>query len=293
MNAANNATQQARSYWQERGIALDGFTLAARQAPLAGSVWWVEACSPTARYDLLVIRLGKQAFRYVPHCPWGYTLYACHKSGETPLEVVEYEAQAQERIEALRQTQRYAAIPLCYLANPSAAWRDAVKQALAASTQQQEESHQQRVEAYRAARYETHSAPTGAPQSWPLPPLSHNDLLVAGKTQALLTSVFALLTGAFAQQGITCTSATQRTIRAFLAGRIKAERCQPWGCMWTVKRCLLFVPGDAASRYELKCWVSWKWGQAYCLWFDGLCLRECTYEELQQLLEGEQPLADA
>lgn len=289
MNAEKSAIEQARRYWQEQGIALDGFTLAAQQAPLAGSVWWVEACSPHARHDVLVSRLEKHVFHCTPHCPWGYTVYACYKSKETPLEVVAYEAQARERIEALGKTQRYAAASLCYLANSSAAWRDAVRQALAASTQQKEDSHQQHVETYRVARYETHIVQTDAPQSWQLPSLSHNDLLVAGKTQALLANVFALLTRALAQQGITCAPATQRTVRTFLAGRINGESCQPWGCMWTVKRCLLFVPGDAASQYELKCWASWKWGQAYCLWFEGTSLWECSYEEMEHLL-GERQL---
>lgn len=284
MNAEKGAIAQARRYWQERGVDLDGFTLAARQAPLTGSVWWVEACSLTSRHDVLVSRLEKRVFHCAPHCPWGYTLYACYKTGETPLEVVAYEAQAQERIEALRKIQRYVAASLYYLANPSAMWRDAVKQTLAAAAQQKEASHQQQVETYRTARYETHITQTGVPLSWQLPPLSHNDLLVAGKTQALLTNVLALLTHAFAQQGITCAPATQRTLRAFLAGRIEEEGCQPWGCMWTVKRCLLLVPGDAASQYELQCWVGWKWGQAYCLWFDGAYLRECSYEELERLL---------
>lgn len=268
MNAEKSAIAQARAYWQERGIALDGFTLAAQQTPLAGSVWWVTACSPDARHDVLVSRLGKHMFYCVPHCPWGYTVYACYKSKETPLEVVAYEAQARERVEALGKTKHYAAASLCYRANPSAAWRDAVEQVLAASAQQKEESHQQHVETYRAARYETHMVQAAAPQSWQLPPLSHNDLL----------------THALAQQGISCASATQRTLRAFLAGRITEEGCRPWGCMWTVKRCLLLVPGDAASQYELKCWAGWKWGQAYCLWFDGVCLRECGYEELERLL---------
>jgi len=286
MNAAQTAMEQARRYWQEQGVCLDGYSLAAQQAPLIGSVWWISACSPACRYDVLVNRLGKRSFHCVPHCPWGYTLYVCHKSGETPLEVVEYEEQALYRVGALRQTQRYRGSSLTYLANPSAEWRDAITASLAGAAQHMHGRHAERVEAYRTARHETHIEPhTGEPRRWHLPPLSYNDLLLSGsQVQALLTTVFDLLLHAFEQQGITCAEATQRSIRSFLSRRITGTDCQPWGCMWTVKRCLLLVPGEASSRYELTCWDGWKWGQAYSLWFDGAYLRECTYEELGQLL---------
>jgi hypothetical protein len=250
-------------------------------------VWWISACSQERRYDVLVSRLGKRSFHCVPHCPWGYTLYVCHRSGETPLEGVEYEEQAQYRVGVLRQTQRYRNRSLTYLANPSADWRDAITAILAGATQHEHERHTERVEAYRAARHDTHIEPhTGEPRCWQLPPLSHNDLLLSSgsQPQALLITVFDLLSHAFEQQGITCGETTQHTIRVFLSRRITGTDCQPWGCMWTVRRCLLLVPGEASSRYELTCWVGWKWGQAYYLWFDGVYLRECTYEELGQLL---------
>lgn len=286
MNACCTAIEQARHYWQEQGIDLEEFELSARQAPLAGSVWWVQACSPFARHDLLVSRQDKHVFHYALHCPWGYTLYACYKSGEAPLEVVEYEDQAQYRLGVLRQAQRYRACTLTYLANPSASWRDAIREMLADAAQQAFERHTTQVEAYRTVRHEGQFAQqTGEPQRWPLPALSHNDLLLTGsQTQALLTNVCTLLLDALEQQGISCGQATRRTISTFLAGRIAGASCLPWGCMWTARRCLLFVPGDAGSKYELQCWIGWKWGQAYCLWFDGSFLRECAYEELARLL---------
>jgi hypothetical protein len=52
-------------------------------------------------------------------------------------------------------------------------------------------------------------------------------------------------------------------------------------------RCLLFLPGDAGSHNELRGWITWK-ERGYCLWFDGACLRECSYEELEGLLDNQE-----
>src|ERR1700687_3850109 len=97
MNARETAIDQARHYWAERGIVLEGKTLDAHQAPVEGSVWWVEGYALGCRYDVLVRRLEKRSFQFSSHCPWGYTIYACYGAGETPLEMVEYEEVARER----------------------------------------------------------------------------------------------------------------------------------------------------------------------------------------------------
>jgi hypothetical protein len=204
------------------------------------------------------------------------------------VEVVDFADLAEVRIAALCQMRRYNDVSLTFIANPSAAWRDAMNEELASKARCKAERQQSRHEAYRTARHEAKIEPQPQmedPTCWQLYPPSHNDLLMAGSyVQALHTCVFDLLMQAFEHKGISCKQATQHTIHAFLRRRIRGEQCSPWGCMWTVKRCLLLVPRDAASRYELTCWVGWQWGQAYCLWFDGIHLRECTYELLKQLL---------
>jgi hypothetical protein len=287
MNACETAIEAVRRYWRERGIDLEGLSVSARQAPVQGSVWWVEAVGTSRRYDVLVSRLEKRSFQYSPHCPYGYTIYACRKTGEVPLEVVEYEALARERVKKLRRARRYARVGLCYLANPSAAWRDAMKDWLASSAQRQVMNHRQQVADRHRARYPEQPRKWGGDQrSWTLTSPSHNDRM-AGEVQAWHAAVFNLLIAAWASREIVCLPPTLHTIRVFLATRAQEAACLPFGCMWTPARCLLFVPGDPCGQYDLHCWKRWKWDQSYCLWFDGVRLRECSYDELESLLKTE------
>ena len=108
MNARRSAIEQAKAYWRGQGLPVDACTTEARQAPLPGSVWWVEALASDARYDILVHRLDQHTHRFETHCPYGYTIYALHSGRETPLAVVEYAAQAKDQMKVLEQDLRYA-----------------------------------------------------------------------------------------------------------------------------------------------------------------------------------------
>jgi hypothetical protein len=285
MNARETAIEAACCYWRERGIDLEGLRVSARQTPLPGSLWWVEAVGPALRFDLLVTRLEKRSFHYHPHCPYGYTIYACRKTGETPLEVIEYEELARQRVEELCALRRYRGVALCYLANPSAAWRAALQESLASAQQCRETTHRRQVADRRLSRYPEQPRKWGGEQrSWKLSAPSHNDLM-EGEEQAWRSAVFNLLIGAWASREIVNLSPTLHAVRAFLENRVQGPICPPFGCMWTPPRCLLLVPGDPGSQYELHCWKRWKWDHAYCLWFDGQRLRECMYEELESLLK--------
>lgn len=287
MNGQERAIEQAVRYWRAQGIPLEGFALVAHRVPVEGSVWWVEAFTAGERYDVLVSRQKRHAFRFTPHCPWGYTIYACHATRETPIEVVDYEEIARRRIEALTATARYQRGSLVYLANPSAAWRDASRAQLATKEARLEENHRQRGEARREVRAKAPIRSSEPPRSWPLPPLSHNERAL-GVTHALSQAVFGLFAQAFADAGIICTPAMGRNLRKRIAARVQGERCLPLGCMWTPVRCLLFIPADIASHYELGCWMGWK-ERSYCLWFDGGRLRECSYNDLKCELEVKSP----
>jgi hypothetical protein len=287
MNAYETAIEQTRCYWRERDIDLTGYIFSATQAPLPGSVWWVEARSSERRYDVLVSRQDKQSFQFFAHCPWGYTIYACYGTGETPLEVVDYESLARERVEELSKSLLYAHASLRYLENPSMVWRDSMRSFLEVKGARKEANHQRKVTTRREARCVDRAKRRGPPQSWSLVPPAHNELML-GMTHALQNSIFSLFSRAFTEAGIPHSPTIERNMRKLFMTRLHAKTCLPFGCMWTPARCLLLVPGDPGSQYEVKCWIRWS-EQAYCLWFDGSNLRECSYEDLERLLESKCP----
>ena len=277
MNAREKAIEQARCYWNECGLFVGGFALDAHQTPLPGSVWWVEARAAGVRHDLLVHRLDKATFRCVPHRPYGYTVYACYKGSETPLVVVEYEAQARDAIASLQKSLLYAHTSLCFVANPSAEWAEATRALLAEKVQRQGERR------LREADREE-----GISQL-----LSHRVIeQVRARCQERESDardpypqdIFDLLDAAIRAKNPHGFVHHREATQTFLASRMRQGACQPFGWLWTKSDCLLLTPGDAISQQSL--FASRRWKRVkYSFYFDGESLQECaSLEELRQIL---------
>ncbi|GCE31999.1 hypothetical protein KDA_74830 [Dictyobacter alpinus] len=277
MNARERAIEEAGRYWRERGFSLDHCTLEARQVPLPGSVWWVEAHATGMRRDLLVYRMDKATFRCEPHWPYGYTVYACHKGCETPLEVVEYEAQAHAMLTLLQQSPLYTHTSLCFVANPSAEWAEATRALLTEKAQRREGRQQQKVDRKwgisQLLHYRVVEQATGQPaeeeskEREPYPQDVFNALEAAVRAKSRYYSVHH-----------------RARTQAFLASRMRTGVCQPFGWLWTESECLLLTPGDAISQQSLFASQRWKRVKHF-FYFDGKSLQECaSHEKLKQLL---------
>ncbi|GHP00667.1 hypothetical protein KSF_107140 [Reticulibacter mediterranei] len=275
MNACNTAIVQARAYWRAQRIESNFLTVEARQTPLPGSVWWVEAHARDTRYDVLVYRLGKGRFQIVPHQPFGYTVYACYKGGETPLAVVEYEVQARETIIKLQHTLLYAQTTLCSVPNPSAVWAEATRNLLAMKQQGKE-----------ARRLQHADREEGISQ------LLRSRIIAQERTsageqsrqEAYPQDIFALLEATIRAKQPHSSLHHRAATQAFLAGRMRQGVCQPFGWVWTHSDCLLLIPGDAISQQTL--FASRRWTRKqYYFYFDGWILHEClSHEELREVL---------
>jgi hypothetical protein len=276
MNARNAAIEQARVYWLNQGLPVDTFTIVARQIPLPGSVWWVEAHTPDARYDLLAERVGKHIYRFEAQCPYGYTIYALHSGRETPLAVVEYAAQAKARMKLLQEELRYAHASLCFLPNPSEQWSQSMQQLLEGKGQIRESRLRQQaglddgISNLLSARVMEQLNTTPAVLYEPVGPYPHDIL------QLLETAIHEKSPHYFVHH--------RAETQAFLAGRMRANTCQPFGWVWSSGECLLLTPGDAMSQQMLFSIRRWK-RKRYCFYFDGDHLHECASEaELKEYL---------
>jgi hypothetical protein len=277
MNARELALEQAKRYWQERGFPIGSFVLDARQTPLPGSVWWVEAHVGDVRHDLLVYRLNKTVFRCEPHQPYGYTIYACQKGSETPLAMVEYEAQTREKIAELQKSPRYAHRSLIAVANPSAEWSKAIEMLLSEKRRAREDGQKRKKDQERdifqilgrRITEQVHAQRTEEPPQAlePYPQDIFNQLEAAIRLKRPHSMLHH-----------------RDATKAFLASRMHDHVCLPFGYVWSSGECLLLRPGDAISQQSLFASRRWK-REHYYFYFDGRMLHECaSHEELKQHL---------
>lgn len=286
MNARERAIEAACRFWQEeQGKGLSGAQLQARQAPLAGSVWWVEAHAPQWRLDVLVRRVEKHRFRCEPHCPFGYTVYACRKGGETPLALVTYAEEAAELIARLRFTRRYSGISLVALPNHEASWAKSVTAFLAQDAlrrQAQAASRRERKASRRTTGYPVRSMPADGWHSWTLVPLPEDERRFAMRLPQRERLV-ELVCSALLARDITLSPVAVRNLRTHLDARANGDGFLPFGCLWTPVRCHWLTPGDPGSQLVMSSWRSWD-SVSWCLRFEEHLLSDCSYRELEAWL---------
>lgn len=270
MNARNAAIEQAKIYWQGQGLPADTFTIVARQAPLPGSIWWVEAHLSDARYDLLVDRVDKHTYHFEAQCPYGYTIYAIHKGRETPLAVVEYAALANDRIKTLAQDLRYAHASLRFLPNPSDQWSQSMQQLL------------ENKEQVRASKSRQKADLTDAIDRLIEARVIAQQLTTPTQTRAVSEpypqEVFDLLEQAIKAKGHRHSIPHLDQIHHFLATHTHDHVCHPFGWVWSRFECLYLTPDDALSQWRL--FGSRRWQrEKYRFYFDGEHLHECVSDD--------------